>query len=495
MAQASCPTPETLADYLLGKVSEADIEAVASHLDQCQACQGQLETLDSLEDSFVSKLRQPVSPADSTDQELEELLSRVEALVPAVAEKAASMDEGQPAAQAPLPEFLGQYQLLEKLGQGGMGTVYKALHTRLKRDVAVKILPVERMNEPEAVARFQREMEAVGKLKHPNIVQAHDAGESDGRHFLVMEFLDGMNLSRLVRSSGPLPVADACEAVRQAAMGLQHAHEHGLIHRDVKPSNLILTGDGILKVLDLGLARLIAETPVANDMTSTSQVMGTGDFIAPEQAEDTRQADARSDIYSLGCALYFLLAGHAPFFGPQYGSFLKKVMAHTREQIPPIRSVRSDIPEGVVTILERMVTKAPAQRLQTAAEVAELLQPYTAGSDLAALLKRQEAHPCQGPAGSPLPPSSTQNHRGLRPRFWSLLAGLVLLTLGTAVYRYGPLVVVFFGGGFPAASVGQEETSPSKVQSEGAGPQDGAMMWAEGKEPDTNGTVKGPASR
>jgi serine/threonine protein kinase len=427
MAQASCPTPETLADYLLGKVSETDIEAVASHLDQCQACQGQLETLDSLEDSFVSKLRQPVSPADSTDQELDELLSRVEALVPAVAEKPEPMDVGQPAAQAPLPEFLGQYQLLEKLGQGGMGTVYKALHTRLKRDVAVKILPAGRMNEPEAVARFQREMEAVGKLKHPNIVQAHDAGESDGRHFLVMEYLDGMNLSRLVRSGGPLPVADACEAVRQAAMGLQHAHEHGLVHRDVKPSNLILTGDGILKVLDLGLARLITETPVANDMTSTSQVMGTGDFIAPEQAEDTRQADARADIYALGCTFYFLLAGHAPFSGPQYRSFLKKVMAHTREPIPPIGTIRGDIPEGVVTILERMVAKDPAQRLQTAAEVAELVQPHTAGSDLSALLDCQKAQLRHEPLGTPPPPSATNRH-GLRRGCWSLLAGITLLT-------------------------------------------------------------------
>ena len=157
------------------------------------------------------------------------------------------------------------------------------MHTRLKRPVAIKVLPAGRLHDPQAIARFQREMEAVGKLDHPNLVHAHDAGEAEGQHYLVMEFLDGTDLRKLVRSSGPLPVADACEVVRQAALGLQYAHEHGLIHRDVKPSNLMLTRDGTVKVLDLGLARLTDETAMPGDMTGTGQVVGTGDFIAPEQ--------------------------------------------------------------------------------------------------------------------------------------------------------------------------------------------------------------------
>ena len=184
-----------------------------------------------------------------------------------------------------------------------MGTVYKALHTRLKRLVALKLLPEHRTQNPEALARFQREMEAVGQLDHPHLVRAHDAGEAEGQHYLVMEFLDGIDLAHLVRRTGPFLVADACEAVRQAAMGLQHAHEHGLVHRDVKPSNLMLSTDGMVKVLDLGLARLCPETPVEEDVTASGQVMGSADYMAPEQCLDARDVDGRADIYSLGGTL------------------------------------------------------------------------------------------------------------------------------------------------------------------------------------------------
>ena len=267
-----------------------------------------------------------------------------------------------------------------------MGTVYKALHTRLKRPVAIKLLPGRRLADPEAVARFQREMEAVGRLDHPHLVRAYDAGEAEGHQFLVMEFLHGVDLAKLVRRDGPLPVADACEVVRQAAMGLQHAHEHGLVHRDVKPSNLMLTSTGQVKVLDLGLARLTVETPDA-EMTSSGQVVGTGDFIAPEQGRDTRQADARSDVYSLGCTLYFLLTGKAPFAGPQYDTFMKKVIAHSQEPIPPIQQFCPDLPGPMLAVLGRMLAKEPGKRFQTAAEVAEALVPFSHGSDLTRIVQ------------------------------------------------------------------------------------------------------------
>jgi len=177
------------------------------------------------------------------------------------------------------------------------------IHTKLKRPVAIKVLPTDRLRDPRAVARFQREVEAVGRLSHPNIVQALDANELDGRHLLVTEFVDGVDLSRLVRSGGPLPIPDACEIVRQAALGLQHAHAHDLVHRDVKPSNLMLNSAGIVKLLDLGLARLRPEMPVEADVTTSGQIMGSADYMSPAQCLDARDVDARADIYSLGCTL------------------------------------------------------------------------------------------------------------------------------------------------------------------------------------------------
>ena len=249
-------------------------------------------------------------------------------------------------------------------------------------------------------------MEAVGRLDHPNLVRAHDAGEAEGQHFLVLEFVDGTDLRKLVRERGPLPVADACEIVRQAALGLQHAHEHGLIHRDIKPSNLMLTNDGTVKVLDLGLARLIDEAAPAWDMTSAGQIVGTGDFISPEQGQDTRNADARSDIYSLGCTLYFLLAGRAPFSGPQYGTFVQKVMAHANEPIPPIQAIRDDILDNLAQLLGQMLAKDPAERFQTAAEVAEATAMVASGSKLKSATAGRPGSQGTGP-----PPHVSRHHR------------------------------------------------------------------------------------
>ena len=206
------------------------------------------------------------------------------------------------------------YQLLAKLGEGGMGAVYKALHTKLQKVVAIKVLPAGRMNDPQAVQRFEREMQAVGRLSHPNIVGAHDAGEHEGTNFLVMEHVAGIDLSELIRNVGPLPIADACELARQAAVGLQHAHEHDLVHRDIKPSNLMLAPDGQVKILDLGLARLhMGNLP---ELTSTGQMMGTLDYIAPEQTGDAHDVDIRADIFSLGATLYKLLTGVTPYSDP-----------------------------------------------------------------------------------------------------------------------------------------------------------------------------------
>ena len=200
-------------------------------------------------------------------------------------------------------------------------------------------------------------MEAVGALHHPNIVQASDAGVAEGRHYLVMELVDGIDLTRLVNRHGPLPVADACELIRQSALGLDHASSKGLVHRDIKPSNLMLARDGCVKVLDLGLARLISPEPSGEKLTHPGQFMGTAAYMAPEQASDPHSVDTRADLYSLGCTFYFLLSGHAPFDGGCSPSPLRTLMAHSRDKAPPIREQRPQVPEKLAAILDRLLAK------------------------------------------------------------------------------------------------------------------------------------------
>jgi serine/threonine protein kinase/formylglycine-generating enzyme required for sulfatase activity len=261
---------------------------------------------------------------------------------------------------------LGEYRLLEELGEGGMGTVYRAVHARLERVVAVKVLRRGRWADPASLTRFGREMKAVGRLRHPNIVHATDAGEADGVPYLVMELIDGRNLARVVKEDGPLPLAEACEAVRQAAVGLQHAHEAGLVHRDVKPSNLIRTADGTVKLLDLGLAMMTSgppdpepgtpSSPTRADGSLTSRTVGTLEYMAPEQRRDPHQVDARADVYGLGCTLWFLLTGKPPRPGEVVGS--------------------GAYPGGLPAELWRkFLASDPADRFPTAADAAAALKP------------------------------------------------------------------------------------------------------------------------
>lgn len=269
---------------------------------------------------------------------------------------------------------LGPYVLLERVGQGGMGQVFKARHVVMNRVVALKVIRDERLETQEAVRRFRREIQAAAQLAHPNIVLAHDAGEVGGRHYLVMELIDGQDLGRLVQRQGPLATAQACELVRQAALGLQHAHERGLIHRDIKPSNLLLSREGVVKVLDLGLALLRAEAPgAATHLTETGTVMGTPDFLAPEQAIDPRQADARADVYSLGCTLYFLLAGRTPF--PQ-STLAQKLLWQQQAEPAALGTVRGEVPAELTAVVRRMMAKKPEERFSTMREVADALTPF-----------------------------------------------------------------------------------------------------------------------
>ena len=260
--------------------------------------------------------------------------------------------------------------LLKLLGHGGMGAVYLAEHNVMRRLVALKVINREYTAEPSVVERFRREIRAAAQLHHANIVGAYNAEQAGETHFLVMEYINGVSLDQLLARQGPLPIAEACEYVRQAALGLQHAHERGMVHRDVKPHNLIRDADGVVKVLDFGLAS-VAEIEESN-LTGTYAVVGTADYMAPEQAENARAADARSDIYALGCTLYHLLAGRPPFTD---SSTLLKLVAHREEAPPPVRALRPDVPEKLSAVLGRMMAKAPVDRYQTAAEVAAALRP------------------------------------------------------------------------------------------------------------------------
>lgn len=310
--------------------------------------------------------------------------------------------------QSSLPEdsagegsVLGPYRLQSKLGQGGMGAVYKAVHSKLDKIVALKILPTEMMKRQNAVSRFEREMKAIGKLSDPHIVQAFDAGEFNGTHYLAMEFVDGHDLFQLVRANGPWPCLDACEAVRQAALGLAAAHRHQLVHRDIKPSNLLMTRTGQLKILDMGLARL-AEEGETDELTKPHQCMGTPDYMAPEQWEDAHSVDHRCDLYSLGCTLFFLLTGRAPYADDNHRTLPRKMAGHMLEAIPDLLPARRAgcerarraggaafdttvdapastndnstlVPPELDSIYQKLMAKQPEARFASADELAETL--------------------------------------------------------------------------------------------------------------------------
>jgi serine/threonine protein kinase len=284
--------------------------------------------------------------------------------------------------EADIPAALAghpRYRILEVLGEGGMGVVYKAVHRLMDRVVALKVPHRRFLDHPGFTERFRREARAAARLVHPHIVLAHDAEQAGDVPFLVMEYVPGTSLDRLVAQHGPLAVGAACDGIRQAALGLQHAHEHGMIHRDVKPANLLRTPAAQIKVLDFGLAQLAREeTSSAATATPPGALVGTPDYTAPEQARDHRSADARADVYSLGCTLYLLLIGRPPF--PR-GTALEKLLAHQDRTPPPLVQLRSDVPAALAHVVARMLAKDPADRPQSAAEVARLLAPFADASE------------------------------------------------------------------------------------------------------------------
>ena len=266
---------------------------------------------------------------------------------------------------------IGNYDILDKLGAGGMGTVFKARHRRMKRIVALKVLAKNLCTDNSFIARFQREVETIARLSHPNIVMAYDADEDECGHYLVMELVNGRDLTSLVEKSHPIPVWQAVDAILQAARGLGYAHAQGIIHRDIKPANLLRENTGIIKVTDLGLARLSGASPEGSGLTQAGGVLGTVDYMSPEQAVDSTTIDQRADIYSLGATLYYLLAGQPPYTGKTIMAILLK---HREGVVPRIGAVRTDVPPVIDEITAKMMAKSVTERYQSMGEVVTTLE-------------------------------------------------------------------------------------------------------------------------
>ncbi|MCC9606475.1 protein kinase [Blastopirellula sp. JC732] len=347
------PTREQLESFFHGTLPEEQRQAIEDHVAECDQC--------------CDVLRQ--TPPDALAERMHAAHSTMLDPTPGA----------RPAVEAPAPQVPPQlrdhprYRIIRRLGAGGMGVVYQAEHRLMERPVALKVIHGKLVSNEIAIERFRQEVKAAARLSHRNIVTAYDAEQAEDIHFLVMEYIDGVSLAEIVERRGRLSLLHACNFVLQAAQGLQHAHEQGMVHRDIKPQNMMRTSRGIIKILDFGLARLAENETGDGRLTEDFATLGTPDYIAPEQAHDSKSADIRSDIYSLGCTLYFLLAGQVPF--PK-GTSLDKVISHSERQPTPLIQLRPDVPPEVANIVERMMAKDPAERFQTPAEVVEALRPF-----------------------------------------------------------------------------------------------------------------------
>lgn len=358
------PSREQLNAYNLGQLPPAEATTIENHISSCEPCCDTIINLSS-DDTFVALLKE----------------ARQLTIDPSLDHH--SQDANLSSTHRDIPLGLTEhprYEIVRLIGKGGMGDVYEAIHRKMERRVAIKVINRELFQKPEVVSRFHREVKTAAQLSHPNIVTAYDADQSGDFHFMVMEYVDGVDLSQIVKDRGALPIADACDYIRQAAIGLQHAHEHGMVHRDIKPHNLMVSKNGVIKILDFGLASLASETVTTSDsavlrsdLTTAGAIMGTPDFISPEQAIDARQVDIRSDIYSLGATLYYLLSGRVPF---DDGSVMHKLKSHA--QIEPVRldAMRNDVPDEVVTIASKMMAKNADERYLTPKQVAEALESF-----------------------------------------------------------------------------------------------------------------------
>ena len=334
---AECPKSEELRAFSLGQLSEEQSDELLGHVLECDQCRSDLET--SPEDSLVKSLRS--ADQDEFDEEADCKIAMAKALGALAAPNAVDHTE----LSQLLPKVLGDYEIVRGLGRGGMGNVYLARHQKLGREVALKVLSSHRLLQPRMRQRFETEMRAVGQLSHPNIVTAYDAREVDDLAVLVTEYIDGLDVAQVLRRTGKLSTADACKIAQQTAEALEYVSERGLVHRDIKPSNVMLSRKGEVKLLDLGLARLRVADGECPEMTATGQAMGTADYIAPEQVNDSRNVDIRADIYALGCTLFKMLSGQVPFGADRYPTSFAKMTAHVSDAPPHLREVAPNVPD------------------------------------------------------------------------------------------------------------------------------------------------------
>lgn len=388
MITTSCPSADELQSLSSGRLADERSDELLEHIRACESCRSKLETIADEEDSLIAALRAPdaLAPFDAEPDCRLAVAKALGALAHA-SETAAGTDP------AHLPKSIGEYEVVRPLGRGGMGSVFLARHTKLGREVALKVLASHRLADPRMRERFEAEMRAVGRLSHPNIVTAYDARDVDGTAVLVTEYIDGFNLAQLVEHIGPLTTADACEVARQVAVAVAYTSGQGFVHRDVKPSNIMLSRSGRVKLLDLGLARLQLDELEQAGVTGTGQTMGTADYVAPEQVVDSRRVDVRADIYSLGCTLFKLLTGTAPFAGREHPTAFAKMTAHVSQQPPSLAERLPGAPVDLVKLVDAMLAKDPAKRPQTPNAVVEKLTPLAQDCDLPRLIARAEAAP------------------------------------------------------------------------------------------------------
>jgi len=359
----SHPSAESLRALALGKLDDNTAAAVLSHLDICPECRGEVAA--ATNDDFLNRLRQVRQPS-GTPAPAQPLAKGVVSPQPAAA----------PTTLFNVPPELAdhpQYEILRELGRGGMGIVYLTKNKLMDRLEVLKVLNKDLLNHPGAVERFLREIRAAARLSHPNVVVAYSALQLGDLLVFAMEYIDGEDLHAVVKARGPLPVVNACQYVQQAAIGLQHAFEKGMVHRDIKPQNLILAREGkrhIVKILDFGLAKATREKTDDTGLTGEGQMMGTPDYMAPEQSLDAASADIRADVYGLGCTLFYLLTGAPPFRGKSLAAI---IMAHQSTEAPPLNQVRAEVSEELSAVVRKMMAKEPAQRYQTPAEVVKAL--------------------------------------------------------------------------------------------------------------------------
>jgi hypothetical protein len=399
----SHPTDRTLSSFGLGKLDDGLAEAVNQHLERCPECRQRVAEMSA--DSFLARIR------DVQRSTSHPVLSQSQ---PGETPRDKGVNSSPASTLPPGLADHPEYEIKRELGRGGMGVVYLAHNTLMGRDEVLKVMSREIMERPGVLDRFLREIRAVAKLRHPNIVTAYHATRLGESIVFAMEHVEGLDLARLVKARGPIPVRHACNFVYQAALGLQHAHE-GLVHRDIKPGNLMLARKGdksTIKVLDFGLAKATREEKVDSALTHQGQALGTPDFIAPEQILDAQSADIRSDIYSLGGTLYYLLTGRPPF---QANSLYDLYQAHVSQVASPLNLVRPEVPTELAALVAKMMAKDPARRFQTPGEVAESLMPFfkkgnsafaRPNADVCRVETAASGGPASGQISSPTPPAS-----------------------------------------------------------------------------------------